>query len=68
MLDSVGVTVRGNYFHDLRSDGVRGGGVSDIVVSDNLFTNFRPAFGDHPDAIQFWTLNQPNSASAITIT
>lgn len=68
MLDSVGVTVRGNYFHDLRSDGVRGGGVSDIVVADNLFTNFRPAFGDHPDAIQFWTLNQPNSASAITIT
>lgn len=67
MLDNVGVTVRGNYFHDIRSDGVRGGGVSQIVIADNFFTDFHPAPGDHPDAIQFWTVNQTASASDITI-
>ncbi len=68
MLDNVGVTVTGNYFHDLRADGFHGGGLSDVVIADNVFTDFHPAPGDHPDAIQFWTANQTRSAENITIT
>ncbi|OWK32467.1 right-handed parallel beta-helix repeat-containing protein [Sphingomonas mucosissima] len=68
MLDNTGVTVKGNYFHDLRADGFHGGGLSNILIADNVFTNFHPAAGDHPDAIQFWTANQKVSAENITIT
>jgi parallel beta-helix repeat protein len=68
MLNSSGITLTGNYFHELRTDGIRGGGNSDVVISDNFFTNFRPEAGDHPDAIQFWTTNTTSSASNITIT
>ena len=68
MLDNSGVTISGNYFHDLRTDGVRGGGNSNVVISDNFFTNFRPAEGDHADAIQFWTTNTTTSAENIRIT
>lgn len=68
MLDNTGVTVKGNYFHDLRADGFHGGGLSNILIADNVFTNFKPQPGDHPDAIQFWTANQKTSAENITIT
>lgn len=68
MLDNSGVTIKGNYFHDLRADGFHGGGLSNILIADNVFTNFRPWAGDHPDAIQFWTANQKVSAENITIT
>jgi Ca2+-binding RTX toxin-like protein len=68
MLDSVGVTVKGNHFHDMRADGFHGGGLSNVLIADNYFTNFNPAKGDHPDAIQFWTANQTKSAENITIT
>lgn len=67
MLNNSGVTVSGNYFHDLRTDGVRGGGNSNINIAKNIFTDFHPADGDHPDAIQFWTTNTSGSASNITI-
>lgn len=68
LLDNDKVTVTGNYFHDIRTDGVRGGGNSNILVSKNLFTDFYPAEGDHPDAIQLWTTNTTASAKNITIT
>lgn len=68
MLDNVGVTVKGNYFHDMRADGFHGGGLSNVLITDNVFTNFNPEPGDHPDAIQFWTRNQTASAENITIT
>lgn len=68
MLDNSGVTIKGNYFHDLRADGFHGGGLSNILIADNVFTNFYPEAGDHPDAIQFWTANQKVSAENITIT
>lgn len=68
MLDNTGVTIRGNLFHDLRADGFHGGGLSDVLIADNVFTDFRPAPSDHPDAIQFWTANQTDSAENITIT
>ncbi len=67
LLDNQGLSIVGNYFHDIRTDGVRGGGNSDVEIVDNLFTNFSPSDGDHPDAIQFWTTNTTSSASNITI-
>lgn len=59
MLDSQDVVVADNRFHDIRTDGVRGGGSSNVQIEDNFFTDFYPADGDHPDAIQLWetTLN-----------
>ncbi|WP_263624789.1 right-handed parallel beta-helix repeat-containing protein [Novosphingobium huizhouense] len=68
MLDNKGVTIANNTFRDIRTDGVRGGGNSDILITGNKFTDFFPAAGDHPDAIQFWTTNTTAVASNITIT
>ncbi len=67
LLNTSFATVRGNYFHDLRTDGVRGGGNSDYTIQSNVFTNFHPAAGDHPDAIQLWTNNTSTSAKNILI-
>lgn len=68
MLNSNGVTLTNNYFHDIRTDGVRGGGNSDVTIHNNFFTDFRPAATDHPDAIQFWTNGTSASAQNIVIT
>lgn len=64
---NTGVTITGNSFHDIRTDGVRGGGNSEMLIANNLFTNFTPAEGDHADAIQLWTTNTTASAYDITI-
>jgi Ca2+-binding RTX toxin-like protein len=68
ILDSKKLVLTGNSFHDLRTDGIRGGGASDVLVSKNHFTNFFPAAGDHGDAVQFWTTNTTASAKNIMIT
>lgn len=68
MLDNTHVTITHNSFHDLVDDGVRGGGDSNILVSNNLFRDFHPAVGDHPDGIQFWTTNTTTTAHDIAIT
>lgn len=60
-------TVQSNYFHDLRTDGVRGGGNSDYTIRSNVFTSFHAAPGDHSDAIQLWTTQTSQSASNIII-
>jgi nitrous oxidase accessory protein NosD len=64
---SQGLEFVGNSFHDIRSDGIKGGGSSDILISQNYFRDFYPASGDHPDAIQFMTMNSTSSASNIRI-
>ncbi len=66
-LDSNGVQFSGNYFHDIRMDAIRGGGTSNLTVEQNYFTNFRPAVGDHGDAIQVWNSNTTTSAQNILI-
>ncbi len=68
VLDSKGISLTENYFHDIRTDGIRGGGVSDLTISGNYMTDFRPAVGDHPDGIQLWTTNTKASATNIVIT
>lgn len=65
---SAGLTVANNQFHDIRTDGIAGGGSSNVMISGNTFRDFYPAAGDHPDAIQFWTTNSTTSAHDITIT
>jgi parallel beta-helix repeat protein len=66
-LDNKGVLIENNKFHDLRTDGVRGGGTSDMKVLNNHFTDFYPEAGDHPDAIQFWTTNTTQVARNIEV-
>ncbi len=66
-LDSNGLRIADNEFHDIRTDGVRGGGSSDVIISGNYFTDFHAGEGDHPDAIQFWTTNTTKSASNIVV-
>lgn len=66
-IDCEQLTIADNYFHDIRTDGVRGGGSSDVTISGNYFTNFHMAEGDHADAIQFWTTNTTEPASDIVV-
>lgn len=68
LLDNSQIVIRGNFLHDIRTDGVHGGNDSNVTIAQNLFTNFHPAVGDHPDAIQFWTTNTTASAHDFTIT
>jgi Ca2+-binding RTX toxin-like protein len=62
------ITITGNAFHDIRSDGVRGAATSFVTISQNSFTDFRPIDGDHADAIQFYTANTTVASHNITIT
>jgi len=62
------LTVKGNEFHDLRADGVLGGGSNWVTITDNVFHTFKPKTGDHPDAIQFWTRNTTENVHDIVIT
>ena len=66
--DNSRLQIASNYFHDIRLDGVHGGGTSNITIAKNVFTNFHPAVDDHSDAIQFWTTNTTVAAHDITIT
>lgn len=67
-LDSKNLIISGNSFHDLRSDGVHGGGSSFVTVANNTFTDFYPVGADHPDAIQFFTTNTTASATDLIVT
>lgn len=62
------VTVSANNFQMLRSDGVDVGAINGITIDKNYFSNFHPVGSDHPDAIQFWQVNQTTGSSNITIT
>ena len=67
LLDNTHITIKQNFFHDIRTDGIHGGNVSNVTIAQNLFASFHPAVGDHPDAIQFWTTNTTAPAHDITI-
>jgi hypothetical protein len=68
ILDSRNVTVANTRFHDLRGDGIQGAGSSYVTLTGNNFSNFYPKPGDHPDAMQFFTLNTKASATNLTFT
>jgi len=63
------LTVRGNHFHGLRDDGVRGGGSSHVLIENNRCEDNHPdpSDDDHPDCIQFWTSGMTAVAHDITI-
>ena len=65
--NSSGVTVSGGLFHDLRSDGIQSSNTSRLSISDNLFKDFHPRSGDHPDAIQIFTSGQTGPTTDIAI-
>ncbi len=67
MMGGSGVRIEGNSFHDLRSDGVMGAGTSNVQIVDNVFTDFFPSDGDHPDAIQFLTRGTTEKAHDILV-
>lgn len=67
LLDVDGIVISGNEFHDIRCDGIRGGGVSNALVTGNSFTDFYPIGNDHPDAIQFWSTNQDTPGRNLVI-
>ena len=66
-LNSDHVMLANNNLHDINVDAMHGGGTSDITITHNTFTNFAPAGGDHPDAIQFWTTGTTTAAHDIVI-
>jgi polygalacturonase len=67
-LDSNKLNVTDSSFHDIRIDGIHGGGTSNVLIARNTFTDFYRQPGEHTDAIQFWTANTKASAENITIT
>lgn len=67
-LNTTTLTISGSSFHDLRSDGIRGGGSSVVTIHGNSFTDFYPIDSDHPDGIQFWTTNSTVVPHDIVIT
>jgi hypothetical protein len=66
---STGITLRGNRFHDIRSDGLNFAAVRDVLVEGNRFGPFTrsPAAGDHADMIQFWTTGTKTPSENITL-
>jgi nitrous oxidase accessory protein NosD len=66
-LDSDHLTISRNQFHDIRVDGVRGGGSSNVAITSNVFRNFVRLKKEHPDAIQFWTTRTKESAHDIRV-
>lgn len=67
LLGTRGSTLIGNYFHDLRTDGIRGGANSDMTIRFNFFTDFHPEEHDHPDGVQMWTTGTTESSRQIVI-
>jgi Ca2+-binding RTX toxin-like protein len=66
-LDDSHINFSGNSFHDIGMDAIRGGGSSYVTISGNTFRDFYPKVGEHPDMIQFWTVNTTASAHDITV-
>ncbi|WP_309604029.1 right-handed parallel beta-helix repeat-containing protein, partial [Phenylobacterium sp.] len=62
------VMLSGNKLHNIQSDGMHGGGTSNITITGNTFTDFAPKAGDHPDAIQFWTTGTTEPVHDIVVT
>jgi Ca2+-binding RTX toxin-like protein len=66
-LNDTGLTLTGNNLHNIRMDGIRGGGSSNVIVSNNTLSDFHPLTGEHPDGIQFWTTNTVTPTHDVTV-
>ncbi|MCE7798515.1 right-handed parallel beta-helix repeat-containing protein [Sphingobium sufflavum] len=67
LLDNNKVEVTNNQIAQMRTDGVRGGGLSDLLIAGNTITDFSPAKADHADGIQLWSTNQKEPGRNIVI-
>jgi hypothetical protein len=59
------VTIRGNRFRHIRSDGLNFSSMVRLTVDRNNFSDFEPVGDDHPDAVQFWSVNGPPSTDVL---
>lgn len=66
-LDNDGLTVDRCHLHDTASDCIRGGGSSNVTISNCLIENLLCLGGAHPDAMQFWTTGTKGPQSNIRI-
>lgn len=62
------IVVSSNRIHNIDSDGLDFAQVSKVVVSGNVFHDFRPTDGAHPDAIQFMTARTTTPSQDVLIT
>ena len=62
-----GLTIEDNVIRDVRTDGIRGGGASQLLIARNRITSIHPTGDDHPDGIQLWTSNETVPARDIRI-
>lgn len=62
-----GLTIEDNVISDVRTDGIRGGGASQLLIARNRITSIHPVGDDHPDGIQIWSTNEKVSARDIRI-
>lgn len=60
-------SINNNQFRFIRSDAIDLAGVSASSIVGNRFSDFSPADGDHPDAIQCWTRNQAHGCRDLVI-
>ena len=62
------ILIKDSSFYGLRSDGINASDVQRVTIDRNQFREFGALAGDHPDAIQFWTLGTTRASSDIVIT
>ncbi len=69
LFDSDDVTVSGNSFAHIGSDGVVARGAQGLTIENNRFTDFAPAdpVKWHPDAIQLWSRGASRANERIVI-
>ncbi|KEZ15306.1 putative secreted calcium-binding protein [Sphingobium yanoikuyae] len=67
ILNATSVSIERNEFHGIQTDGIRGGGATDLLVAENILGDFSPKAGEHPDGIQLWSTNQKQPGRRITI-
>jgi hypothetical protein len=65
--ETIRAKVVGNSFHDLRLDGIRVVGSSNIEIVENSFTDFYRVPGDHSDAIQFYKTGTKLTSRNLTV-
>lgn len=61
------IYVAGNYIHGVAKSGLVFAGASYVTVTGNTISDIRPAAGDHPDAIQFFTTGTKAAAHDIVV-
>lgn len=67
MSGSTGLRLIGNDFRAMRTDGMNFANVQQVLIDRNHFRDFFVGEGDHPDAIQFWTLGTTKASADVTI-